>query len=987
MPNLPHATSHLYQYCKLGCFVLLLISVLTACMGEDTAIETESPVSEPVPAPSEQPEPTLPTPTVDPAPTPIYSPQPSPQPTTQPSPQPTPGPSPLPSVLPQPSPVPTALPTPEPSPQPGPSPVIEPSPTPVATPSPEPTPSPAASPSPTPAPVAASLDRGTWTLASSNNEGDLANAIDDTESSRWTTRETQRNGQWLTVNLGGDYWINRVVSTSESSPNDYPRQYEVFVSQDGVDWGDAVVSGTGDNATTDIEFAGVLARHVKIVQLGSSDNFWWSVHDLSVFGSPSSQPLPTPQPTATPSTSPTPTPTVAPSPEPTPTPSASPSPSPEPSAYERGALVYANHCALCHRPLEESDKRNRNAQEISNAIAGVRQMQNIALSSEQIADLVVALNNEPGNIPSPTPTPIPGNGASVEQGYILYQAKGCMLCHGDIAESSKRGAEAVSIRYALDTEVEMEKLDVSDVEVESIVLALADDEGICRSDSDPGPVVMRRLSNNEYINTIRDLLGVTVDIEALPDDSKAGNFTNAGSANVNSEHAIGYAALVPEISPAINDSNNATSQRFVSCNVANDGASCAREVIENLLPLAFRRDISADEVEKFVGIYNTAKELEQSNADALALAVEGILLSPHFNFLIELDENPTDNVNAHSINDFELASRLSYFLWSSMPDETLFNLARNNQLSNGNTLEEQVQRMLADSKSDALMEVFFSQWMNLVEFAKAESTEYDYIDAQLRADMVTETKQLFRNQFLTSERDMRDILTTKTTYLNERLANHYGTQGPSGSGFEETNVSDNRPGILGHASILAATSKENETHPVSRGKWVLDQLLCESPRTPPPDVGELPPSDDPNQTLKEQLREHRRNAACAACHETMDPIGFGLENFDQLGQYRETYHNNHPVDSVGELPDGQTFDGAEDLASILNSDPRYLHCVTEKFFSYARGALAGPKDNCRVKQISEQASASGFTVQALINAIVNDPAFLTRRSADKGAQQ
>lgn len=292
--------------------------------------------------------------------------------------------------------------------------------------------------------------------------------------------------------------------------------------------------------------------------------------------------------------------------------------------------------------------------------------------------------------------------------------------------------------------------------------------------------------------------------------------------------------------------------------------------------------------------------------------------------------------------------------------------------------------MLADPKSQTLVDVFFAEWMSLVNFADADNAEYAYLDATLRKDMLEETKQLFWNNFVKQDNDLRTLLTTKTSYLNNTLANHYGLSGPSDAAFVETQTEAGRPGILGHASILSATSKEHETQPVARGKWVLDELLCESPRTPPPDVTALPETPDPSMTLKQQLAAHRTNAACAACHETMDPIGFGFEEFNEQGLYRTMYESGHSVDSSGVLPDGQAFNGTEELSVILNSDPRYLNCVSEKFFSYARGALAGPRDSCRVKNITETADQSQFSVRALIKAIVQNPAFLTRRARQEG---
>ena len=781
---------------------------------------------------------------------------------------------------------------------------------------------------PTASDVFGLIDRTGWVLSASNNEADISNAVDGLRNTRWTTREVQQPGQWLIIDLARTQRFNRIELDTGLSPLDFPRRYQVFVSTDGEAWGSPIAAGEGA-ASTVIEFSSVEARYVRVDQVSSAvDRFWWSIHEitLELVDADDAPPVVDIVPEVP----------VALEPPVTAEPPVAPVNSDAPNPSAPGSDI----------PASDPDP--------------------------------VVVENPPSNV-EPEPPVVQ---ASLEEGYELYGVA-CAFCHGVIADSSKRGAVDVSIQYALEHEEEMKALRLTETQVASIALALADDVGICRPESDPGPVVMRRLSNDEYVNTVRDLLGVELDGNDLPGDSIAGNFTNIGSSNVNSEHALGYSSLVPDLSQAINDRDNVVTEKYRVCDISNTGVNCASRILEQFLVRAFRRDLEAGELSRYTGIYSTARGLDQTRRNSLALAVEAALLSPHFVFLVETDSNPGSS-DARPLNDFELASRLSYFLWGSMPDDALLNVAREGRLGDELMMVEQVDRMLSDEKSTALVDTFFEQWMSLRDFADPESNEFSYIPAQLRTDMLEETKQIFRRQFVEGGSDMRGLLTTKTTYLNGRMADYYGVGGDiSGNQFQESAMGAGRAGLLGQASILASTSKEFATQPVARGKWVLDEILCESPRTPPPDVGELPAAEETNLSLRETLEEHRRNPACAACHESMDPIGLGLESFDQNGHFRDIYASGETVDNFGELPDGQTFNGLLDLSEVLEEDPRYLQCVTEKFVSYARGALVGPRDNCRIERITEQASTRDFSVRELVMAIISDTSFSTRRSADQ----
>jgi hypothetical protein len=341
-----------------------------------------------------------------------------------------------------------------------------------------------------------------------------------------------------------------------------------------------------------------------------------------------------------------------------------------------------------------------------------------------------------------------------------------------------------------------------------------------------------------------------------------------------------------------------------------------------------------------------------------------------------------------TIGDYELASRLSYFLWSSMPDDELFNLAGQNTLHDDAVLPQQIRRMLFDPKSEALVQNFMTQWLNLrlLDGATPDPAVYPQFDTSLKTAMRRET-ELFAAAIIREDKSVLEFLSGRFTFVNERLANHYGIEGVRGDEFRRVNFMDNRrTGVLTHASILTLTSNPGRTSPVKRGKWMLENILGSPPPDPPPDAPDLEATQksQPNLSLRKQLEIHRQNAVCASCHKVMDQLGFGLENFDAIGRWREK-DGSFEINASGELPGGAKFDGPLGLAKVLDKRRgEFVRCLAEKMLTFALGRELAVQDRCAVDKIVDDVEAQDFRFSALVNAIAKSDPFRKRRG--EGAQ-
>lgn len=413
--------------------------------------------------------------------------------------------------------------------------------------------------------------------------------------------------------------------------------------------------------------------------------------------------------------------------------------------------------------------------------------------------------------------------------------------------------------------------------------------------------------------------------------------------------------------------------------------ACAGKILAALARRAYRRPITEDDLLRLLGPFRLGRN-EGGFEAGIQMAIQRILVSPEFLFRIERDPANLAPGTAYRISDLELASRLSFFIWSSIPDDELLNLTERGRLRDTEVLQQQVLRMLADRRSTALVDNFAGQWLYLrnVQSALPDLAQYPYFDENLREALEKETG-LFLQSMLREDRSVLDLLNADYTFLNERLARHYGIPNVYGSHFRRVTLNDeNRHGLLGQGSILMVTSYGNRTSPTLRGKWLLDNILGAPPPPPPADVPSLQDRGEDGQILsmREQLEQHRTDAACAVCHRMMDPLGFALENFDAIGQWRDVSGpDGTPIDSSGVLPDGTTFDGPAELRKVLAGKPeQFITTVTEKLLTYALGRGLDYNDAPTVRKIIREAALRNHPWSALILGIVRSDPFQMRRS-------
>jgi hypothetical protein len=415
---------------------------------------------------------------------------------------------------------------------------------------------------------------------------------------------------------------------------------------------------------------------------------------------------------------------------------------------------------------------------------------------------------------------------------------------------------------------------------------------------------------------------------------------------------------------------------------------CMPRIIGSLARRAFRRPVTAAEIKPFVDLARQAQRDEKSFDEGVAVGIQALLVSPDFLFRIERNR-PGAGVS-QPITQHELATRLSYFIWASMPDAELRRVADAGTLGQPQVLAAQVKRMLRDPKSRALAEHFGGQWLQFraLESITRDRDRFPEFEDYLRLSMRRET-ELFVDHIVRTDRSVLDFLDAKYSFVNERLAKHYGIAGIAGPEFRRADLTgSHRAGVVTHASVLTVSSYATRTSPVLRGKWILENLLNAPPPEPPADVPNLDETTiGTTATLREQLEAHRKNPTCASCHRRMDPLGFGLENFDAVGAWR-TMDGKFPVDASGTLPDGRSFSGPEELATILKGDKdAFARAITSKLLTYALGRGLERYDNQTVKRIADRLPRYDYRFSGLVLEIAKSLPFRSRRSRESRTER
>ena len=500
---------------------------------------------------------------------------------------------------------------------------------------------------------------------------------------------------------------------------------------------------------------------------------------------------------------------------------------------------------------------------------------------------------------------------------------------------------------------------------------------------DPGYVVFHRLSRLEYNNTIRDLFGVTTN----PADNFPADGGGGGGFDNNADTLFIHPILMENYLRASREILNAADPSRIFIARANSTVSnrqAAEIILRHFAPLAFRHPAQDPEIQRLMGLFDQAGRNGKSFEDAVKLALRAVLISPHFLFRTEIERG----AEPYRVTDYELAARMSYFIWSSMPDEELFALAAKNKLHEPAELEKQVSRMVADSKAHALAENFGTQWLevkSLKTTAQPDLKRFPTFTPALRDAMYDEPVAFFA-ALLRENRSLVELLDSDYTFVNEELARHYGIPGVTGSEFRKVKLPDSqRGGVLAMAAVLTHTSYTLRTSPVLRGKWVLEEILGEPPPPPPPQAGVLPQDDalKEGKSLRERLEAHRSKKECASCHARMDPLGFGLENFDPIGHWRTTIAEK-PVDASGVLTTGEKFNGPSELKKLLL--PRkedFARTLTEKMMAYALGRGLEYFDQPSIRKICKALASNDYRSKTLVAGIVMSYPFQYRRSVSE----
>jgi hypothetical protein len=508
------------------------------------------------------------------------------------------------------------------------------------------------------------------------------------------------------------------------------------------------------------------------------------------------------------------------------------------------------------------------------------------------------------------------------------------------------------------------------------------------SEKDPGPFVIRRLTKLEYGNTLRDLFGVDPAVaDELPDEVFGEGYLNTLSPLQSEQYLVIANEALDQVFSSSDPRSTKVQKQLLgkTRSPGTDERGSARKIARSLARAAYRRPPSEAELDVLLRVFELGRENKLAYSDALRLMVKAILVSPQFLFITPAI-GPESGLSIVPLDDYQLASRLSYLLWATMPDGELSELADRGRLHEPTVLKAQVRRLLEDQRSRALFDGFGAQWLGIGSLANKafDTAKFPQMNNRMRAAMYDEVRLFFEN-IVRENRSIVSLVDCDYTFLDGTLAALYGLDKKiTGSRWRKVKLTDsNRGGILGMPGILAVTSFPDRTSPVKRGVWVLEQVLGEQVPPPPPNVPALDKQDKPtieNLTLRQRTELHRKDAVCASCHKAFDPIGFGLENFDAIGRWRAQDDSGGAIDGVGELPGGKRFASPKELKTLIAARPADLaRSLTEKLLAYALCRPLEGYDEIVVDHLVEEIGKDGYRMQTLITEIVTSYPFTHQR--------
>ncbi len=509
---------------------------------------------------------------------------------------------------------------------------------------------------------------------------------------------------------------------------------------------------------------------------------------------------------------------------------------------------------------------------------------------------------------------------------------------------------------------------------------VSDDGNRC----DPGPSPVRRLTRFEYNNTVRDLLGDTTSPAADFGAEEEGLGFNNNAASLVTSAAL--AEKYMRAAELIAERATTPIGKNLPCDPEAAGQdTCAGQFIDRFGQRAFRRPLTADERELFFQLYYSGKQAG-GFASGIRIVIEAALQMPQFLYRIERGvPAPGDPPGMASLDDWEIASRLSYLVWGSMPDDELLDAAERGELSTAGQIEAQARRMLADPKAHAVVREFHEQWLdtNRVAGIAKDPALFPEYSPEIGELLRRETGAFVEDVVFSESGTLSELLTAPYTFLNEELAEYYGEPRLSGQSLRRVDVDPaERAGIITSGALLAINAHSNQTSPVHRGKLVREQFLCEVMPPPPPDVMIIVPEPEPGASARERFAEHSASPACNGCHRLMDPIGFGFERYDSLGRFRDR-EDGEPIDDSGEIHGSDaagTFDGAIELASILAASEQVQDCYVTQWFRFGYGRGETVDDGCNIGRLSSVFTTSGGNVVELLVALTQSDAFRYRRA-------